>query len=85
MEKYTVRYLNREWNPISVTRKAESAWDAAEKVARQFGWGIEFNMIDADTRGQVWGSGFFKVWNPADVTDYDVRTYISERCRDGSN
>ena len=79
MAKYTVKYLNREWKHISVTRKAESAWYAAEKVARQFGWGVEFNMVDSDTRGQEWGSGFFKIWDLKDGTAYDVRVFDSVR------
>ena len=77
--KYTISYMNRDWEKKTVSRKAESAWDAAEKIADQFGWGIEYNMVDADTRGQVWGSGFFKIWDPKDGTAYEVRAYTSRR------
>lgn len=78
MNTYKVTYLNRNFKSVTVTRKAETAWDAAEKVSNQYGWGIEFNMVDADTRGQVWGSGFFKVWDKVDGTSYGVSMYTAK-------
>jgi hypothetical protein len=61
MEKYTVKYNGKEY-----TYNANSCEEAAQKLANRKVFGRELifdfvvRMIDADTRGKVWGEFFTK-------------------------
>lgn len=51
--KYRIEYT-RNGREIAVYRNAESAVEAMESLADQYGWNIKLHMYDADTRGKEW-------------------------------
>lgn len=47
--KYTLQY-----NGKTVTRNADTAQEAVEKLCDQYGWRCTLKQYDADTRGHEW-------------------------------
>lgn len=69
MDRYIISY-ERNNREVRLVRRANSAHEALEIFAQQYGFLLNMNQVDADTRGHVWAEAHiytndeygYKVW-----------------------
>ena len=62
LSRYEIKYTRSQegqWNQeIIVTREAETALGAIEKLCDQYGWRCRLSQFDADSRGLEWAEAY---------------------------
>ena len=57
--KYHIKYTNRDGKEIHAIRWASCSQAAFELYARQYGYGVKYHLVDAETRGLTACEGYF--------------------------